>query len=304
MTKTRHSGLADGLAALMAYRERPETSEPITPVKTNWTVVPANDNAEPEDIVDFGFERHLRITPSVQEIFRHVQAGPVARNDAGQVVGIGGLRFSDGSQKEKAYCYGPEGKLIQYDATMPAGAMLGTRDKADGQLGGSGHKEAETIANNVRLAQIMGTDYPVFVRRGERRNGSGLSHNEAIDALADAYANTPVLPEVKVYPTGLPCGQQRPSEAFVGLAKGKKGESGTIAWEDIASSMVSREIWRETLLMLADDDVATLDHALEAKTMQDIGEAHGFTGKRAQRMGKRILHAANDNLAEAMKIAS
>lgn len=302
MTKTRHAGLADGLTALMAYRNRPE--QELAPVKTNWTVIPANDNADPEEIADFGFERQLRITPSVQEIMRHVEGGPITKNKSGRTVGIGGLRFSDGSQTEKAFCYGPEGKLIQFDATMPVGAMLGTRDKADGQLGGSGHKESETIANNTRLAQIMETDYPVFTKRGTRRNGPGYSHGESVIMLASAYANTPMLPPIKKYPAGLPCGQQRPSEAFVGLAKGKKGESGAIAWEDVASSMVGREIWRDTLAYMAKGDTDTLDRALDAKTMQEIGEAHGFSGKRAQRMGKRILRAANDNLAEAMKVAS
>ncbi|MBZ9888111.1 hypothetical protein LB559_09180 [Mesorhizobium sp. BR1-1-3] len=295
----RHADFAD---QLLAWRNKPEG--PIEPVKTNWTVVPANDNAEPEEIVDYGFERHLRITPSVEEIMRHVATGPEARNEDGAVVAIGRLRFSDGNQTEKAYCYGPEGKLIQYDAPMPLGAMLGTRDKPDGQLGGAGFKLSDVERSNNGLAALLDTDYPIYVKGTTRKNGPGYSRNESVEILAAAYANTPVLPTVKHYPPGLPCGSTRPYEAFVGIAKGKKGESGAIAWEDVASSMVSREIWDATLRFLADEDIATLDTAMTAKNMREIGEAHGFVGKRAERMGKQILSAANDNLAEARAISA
>jgi hypothetical protein len=295
----RHADLAE---QLIAWRNRPEG--PIEPAKTNWSVIPANDNANPDEIVDYGFERHLRITPSVEEIVRQVADGPETRNEEGTIVAIGKLRFSDGGQTEKAYCYGPEGKLIQYDALMPIGSMLGTRDKPDGQLGGTGFRQSDVERSNNGLAALLDTVYPVHIRSGERRNGRGYSRAESIAMLAEAYANTPVLPTIKHYPPGLPCGSARPYEAFVGMSKGKKGESGAIAWEDIASSIVSREIWDETLRCLSASDTQTLDHAMTAKNMREIGEAHGFVGKRAERMGKQILAGANDNLAEAMRIAA
>lgn len=298
----RHASLAEQLKALLAFRNRPEG--PIEPEHTNWSVIPANDNSDPEEVVDYGFERQLRITPSVEEIMRNVKSGPTARNSDGQIVRIGKLRFSDGEQAERAYTHGPDGTLIQFDARMPAGAMLGTRDGLESQLGGKGYTDAELEQSNLYFAGMLDTIEPRYIKRTARRNGKSYTADESRVMLAEAYANTPVLPPVAKLKAGLPCGGKRIADSFIGMQKGKKGESGAIAWQDISSSMAQREIWQETIAQLAAEDIKTLDAATEAKTMRQIGEAHGFFGKRAERMGKRILAAANDNLADAMKISA
>lgn len=303
---SRHASMADQLKTLLEYRSRPEG--PIEPTQTNWRTTPANDSAandnNPEEIADFGFERQILIMPSVQEIARNIEAGPTVRNDAGQIISIGELRFSDGKQTEKAYCVGPEGKVIQFDAKMPVGAMLGTRDKADRQLGGTGAKHSEIAASGRYYAEVLATDYPVYRKGAGRRNGKSYTRDESAAMLAEAYANTPNLPAVTYCPPALPCGSARPDESFVGMRKGKKGESGAIAWEDVASSIASRETWNATLAYLSEKDVKTLDTAIEAPNTYAIGSADGYTGRSAWRHGKRALLAANDNLRKAMGIAA
>lgn len=296
----RHTSIAEQLKGFMAYRTRPETKEPIVPVKSNWTVIPANDNVAPEEIVDFGFERKLLITPSVKEIMLNVDGGDVERNDNGQEVRIGRLSFSDGTQTERAYTHGPEGKLVQYDARMPTGAMLGCREKADSQLGGRGDSQSYTEQSNLYFAQMLGAIEPRYIKGGKRKNGKSCTADEARGILVEAYANTPVMPKVKKFKKGLPCASPRVADSFLGMQKGKKGESGTIMWQDIAGHIVQREIWEAAMAYVSDNDVETLDAALEAKTFADIG---GTGSKRAaERRGKRRLLAANDNICNAMNI--
>ena len=297
----RHGSLAEQLKALLEYRNRPETVEPV---KTNWTTVPANTNADPAEIADYGFERHLRITPSVEEIMRQVDANPPERNDTGQIVRIGKLRFSDGNQTERAYTHGADGKLIQYDAPMPVGAMLGTRDKAETQLGGRGYSNEDLLRSNDHFAELLGTIAPRYVKGTKRRNGKSYTADESRAMLAEAYANTPTLPPVKRYAPGLPCASQRIADCFVGMQKGKKGESGAIAWEDIAMSKVNKEIWDAALAYMTKGDTKTLDAAMSARNTYSIGSDHGYSGRSAWRNGKRALLAATDNLREALKLSA
>lgn len=295
----RHSSLADQLKALIAYRSRPEG--PIEPVKTNWRTQPANDNADPEEVAEFGYERSWRMTPSVNEIMRHVEGGPTVKNEDGQIIRIGGLRFSDGTQTERAYTYGADGKLIQYDALMPIGAMLGTRDKTDAQLGGA-ENPFETKSSNQYFAEMLGALPHRFKTGGKRVSGRSYTAEESRAMLAEAIANTNAMPAVTYCAPGLPCGSAKVADSFVGMQKGKKGESGSIAWEDLASARIHRDAWAETLAYLSKEDVDTLDRAMEAKTVADLG---GDTPKRtAIRKGKERLIAANDNLVAAMKAVS
>lgn len=296
---TRHGSLAEQLKALLAYRNRPE-GEP-EPIKTNWTTIAADDNADPEETEDFSFERNLLVTPSVQEIAKQVRTGDIERNEHGQIVRIGKLRFSDGTQTEKAFTTGPDGNIIKMDARMPVGAMLGTTEKVKEQSGGKGYTTAQLEQSNLFFATMLGTIEPRYVKRTKRRNGPSLNAEQSRIELAKAIANTDVMPLVKRYKTGLPCGGQRVADSFLGMQKGKKGESGAIAWEDIATHKVNREIWDETIAALSTEDTETLNTAMKGKTLREIGEAHGFVGKRAERMGKKILRAANDNLAAALK---
>ncbi|TIN83114.1 hypothetical protein [Mesorhizobium sp.] len=280
---------------LMAWRNKPEG--PIEPVKTNWSVIPANDN-NPEDVADLGIERSWRITPSVGEIMASVATHDVERNDDGQIVRIGKLRFSDGAQTERAYCYGVDGKLVQYDARMPTGAMLGTRDKPETQLGGTGHTERSTVRSNSYFAEVFDVEYPEYVKAGKRRTGKVLmTQAEQLSVLASEP-----WPEIKMCPPSLPCGTERVAENFVGMHKGKKGESGAIAWEDIAMARVHREIWDETVRMLSEKDIETLDAALDARNLAEV--APGGHRRTAERRAKRELQAANDNLVAARKIAA
>lgn len=280
---------------MLAYRNRPE-GEP-EPIKTNWTTVSANDNASPEDVVDLRYDRRLECVPSIKAIADEMHKEPVVVR--GHTVAIGKLRFSDGTQTEKAYTRGPEGAVIQYDAILPAGAMLGTKENADAKAGGSENQNSVRVSN-AYFADVLGTTRHRYKSgKRDKKRGKSYSAAESQAMLDAAIANTENMPPVKVYPPGLPCGSSSVRDSFVGMRKGKTGSGGAIAWEDIASSMVHREIWEDTLMALKADDKRTLDSALTAGTLSDISP--GGTKRGSRKRGKRYLLAANDNLAEAIR---
>jgi hypothetical protein len=283
--------------AMLAYRNRPE-GEP-EPVQTNWSTVAANDN-NPEDVVDLRHERDLRMTPSVDEIMHSVAMNEVERNEAGQVVRIGKIRFSDGTQTEKADALGIDGDVITIDARMPVGAMLGTREKSERAAGGAIAQSFTKMSNNY-FADLLGTGAHRYLPRTVRRNGTNRTAEQSREDLAQAIANTATMPNVKRYPDALPCGQKNAADAFLGMRITPSGKGGSMAWDDLATKSEARRQWREVLRDLRDEDRAVLDVAMEAKNMREIGITLGAWGKTAERKGKRALIAANDNIAAAIK---
>jgi hypothetical protein len=297
----RHGSLSEQLQALLAYRNRPEG--PLEPMGSNWTVVPSNDNASTDEISDLGHERKILTTPSVEEIMRQVETGDVEINESGQTIRIGNLRFSDGTQTEKAYKFGPDNKLVQYDRVMPVGAMLSCREKTDSALGGRGYTGRELVNSNRFYADSFGVDVPRKASRSPRRNGPGYSRDEMQAMLDEAIANTNHMPAVTRCPPGLPAVAERIGDNFNGMKVSVTGGAGSSTWQDISGSIVQREVWDAALAEMRSEDVATLDRALDAKTLADVGMAAGQTRAYADKKsgGRKRLKAANDNLARALK---
>lgn len=294
----RHGSLAEQLAALKAYATTPD-HEP-EPIQTNWTTIPANDN-EPEEVAEMTVERRWRMKPSTAEILRQVATGDVERNEVGQVVRIGKLRFSDGSQTEQAMKVTIDGKVVSFQARMPVGAMLGMKDAAESQLGGEEDSQ-HVKASNAYFADALDTLPHRYKAGSKRRQGKNYTRAESVELLAAAIANTDMSKVVRTYyPTGLPCGSAKVADSFLGMQKGKKGESGSVMWQDIVSAREARMAWGWAVASLADDDRRVLDAAVSAKSLGQVGSSLGFTGKRAERRGKRALLAANDNLARAIE---
>lgn len=302
--RTRHSKMAEQLAALLTYRNRPE-GDPVQST-TNWTTIPANDN-NPEDLTDMRSERLREMTPSVEAIMRSVAAGDIERNDSGQIVRISVLRFSDGSQTERAYTTGPDGKLLRYDARMPVGAMLDTREKAKVEAGGSENPQ-EAAASDRYFAEMFGVRLSARISAGRnKRTGKSYTAEESQAMLAAARANTdPAKITYTRYPAGLPRAGSRIADSFLGMRKSGCAGNGSMPWTDISTALVERETWAATVAYLSERDVRVLDKAMEASNLADVGVAAGQTRHYADKRsgGSRVLKAANDNLAEAIKLAA
>ncbi|MEY9198688.1 hypothetical protein ABIA16_003804 [Sinorhizobium fredii] len=298
----RHASLADQLTAFRLYVTTPD-HEP-EPVQTNWSTAPANDN-NPEEVAELRHERKRIVTPSVAEIMRQVREGEEDRNEAGQVVRIGKLRFSDGKQTERAYRLTIDGKLEQYDARMPTGAMLGTRDKVDTALGGSENPQ-EVTESNIYFAEMLDTRRHNYVTgkkfRGERDRST---REEAKRELAEAYANTDMSKVTFTrYPDGLPCGSQKVADSFLGMQKTTCAGGGSAMWQDIVSQREERKEWLDAVSFMADDHLEILTMSTKASSLKQIGAARGYKGQYAIEAGRRLLVAANDNFQQAMELAT
>lgn len=298
MTKsTRHGSLSEQLKALMAYRNRPE--EEYEPMQTNWSVTPAANDNDPEEVADMGFERKRLVTPSVQAIMECVATGEVETNDRGQTVSIGRLRFSDGNQTEVGYVLGIDGDVIQADIRMPTGSMLGCRDKTDVQSGGSADPR-HIVDSNHYFAATLDTQPSRYIPSKKRRNGQSFTAEQSAKALAEAYANTDMSKVTYTrYPKGLPCGSPKIADSFLGMRKTTCGGGGGEAWEDTLSAMIERNVWFDALQDLKDRDRDILDAAMTAKNFTSVSP--GGSDRGARKRGRRELLAANDNLAAAIK---
>jgi len=298
---SRHSSLAEQLAGLKFYSQRPIGEH--QPSKTNWSTETSNDNAE--DLADLHIERRWSTRPTEMEIMREVAKDETLTghhiDGSGKkrkvTVGIGKLRFSDGTQTEKAYRRSIDGKIIQYDARLPVGAMIGVVEREERILGG------DDVASNEGYSHFYKgkrSNHAVKKARGTRVD---FTKAEARQMLVDAIKNTPAMPEVKVCKDGFPWKPSGLRELFMGLEKGRKGETGSVAWTDITDSLAQREMWSASIDKLTGSDKKTLDDAVVARSFADLGgEGHKRT---AQRRGKARLIAANDNLMEVInKMAS
>ncbi|PKA39648.1 hypothetical protein CWR43_30750 [Rhizobium sullae] len=121
--------------------------------------------------------------------------------------------------------------------------------------------------------------------------------------LAEAYANTPIMPETKHYSDGLPHEPSNLRQLFIGGRKGKKGESGSRAWQNIYTEKENRETFSRGLDAMQDTHVRVLTEAMTAKRLSELGETRGYRGRHAIDAGRRLLRAANDNFEMAMELA-
>lgn len=296
----RHGSLAEQLPAVRRFATEPDHQP--EPLQTNWSVVPANDN-NPDEIEDLKHDRKRLVTPSVAEIMKNVATGEVERNEAGQVIRIGKLRFSDGTQTEKALRLTIDGGVEEYAARMPAGAMLGSRDKVDVALGGDDNPQ-EVTESNQYFADMLDTKKARYLT-GKKHKGPRvrMTADEARAELAMAYANTDMSKVTFTRcPDGLPCGSAKIADSFLGMQKTTCAGGGSMMWQDIVTAMADRKEWFDAVDELKPKDREVLEAAKTAKTYEDVGISIGQTPKYAKYNGggKRALIAANDNLMAAI----
>lgn len=340
--KPRHRDLSE-LSALLAMRSRPAgvaegvPAEPTPQISSNWRLTPANDNKQPED--GFQNERSVEIIPSEQDLEnsyakvivryrpepmmlaggrheaqragREIHAIPVEGDfgygthvdeDGNQhkvITRIGKLRFSDGTQTERGHKLVLE-KVVEAQIDMPVGAMLGGRERSTRDKGG----EEDCSGSNAHYRWMVdgrtATPPKLRPKKQEREKTTKAQDRQA---LADAYANTPVMPEIKRYPDGFPASPTNLRQLFIGGRKGKNGESGSQAWEDIYSEKQERDRFQRGLDAMQDAHVRVLTEAMSAKRLAELGETRGYKGRHAIDAGRRLLRAANDNFVRAMELA-
>ncbi|KQY53123.1 hypothetical protein ASD46_01335 [Rhizobium sp. Root491] len=334
----RHRDLG-AMNGLLAFRNRPTGAAEGSGVRmkgfsalaTNWSIVPTNDNVPTED--GFGNEREVQYEPSIQLIMesvekievrerpepsmlsakgkREIHAIPVGGlveygsyvDNEGKrhkcIVRIGSLRFSDGSQKEKGQKL-VLGEAVDTEIRMPVGAMLGCNEKSARDKGA---EIDETGSNSHYRWMVKGKTARQPKRKTRSKVRVAISKAEARAMLAKAIENTPVMPEIKKCPDGFPFGPTALRQLFIAGRKGKNGETGSQAWEDIAVESENKRQFEIALESMLDSDVRILADAVEAKSLAQLGEARGYKGRHAVDAGRSLLRAANDNFERALELA-
>lgn len=307
---TRHASLAEQLSAIRrAVTEPDHIPEPL---QTNWSTTVANDN-NPEDVESLKQDRLWDISPSTGEIMRQVENFEEVKNDRGQTVRWGSLRFSDGTQTEQGFKVTADGDVVAHQFVVPPGGMLGTTDKERVQRGGDENPEDATSTRNYfsgretkfRPAGLFNALRSKPVKRTKQKDRTGpKTKAEERQWLADAIAGTAVMPAVKKIEDGFPASPANLAQLFPGLVKVCTGSSGSQAWNDIATLREDRDEWFKWVASLKDEDRSVIDVARTAGSYVDLADK-GTPRRTAFRQGKARLIAANDNLMAAMnKMAS
>lgn len=342
----RHSKMAEQLAPLLKWMNRPEgllpdedKPEEIAPIKTNWNVVPDNDNPRPEGHKS---ERSREITPSVEMIERemasatyrdaparavlkggkaydrghrveYVQSpdgGDIKRNRYGQLERIGNIRFACGHEgeydtpSETAYKLGPDGAVVMTKVRTPTGGIVGQSERPS-RIEGAEDSPSEVKASNDYFAEMLGTGRHRYIPGStKKRKGKSYTATESRAMLAEAVANTKKMPKVRKCPTALPCGSARVADSFLGMKKASCAGGGLQGWEDICTALVNREIWAETIDAMKMKDIEVLQKVTAGKANGVIDLVPHLRGGNAYAAGKKALEAANQNFSATMRKVS
>lgn len=306
--------LAAQLSAVLEFRNRPDNAP--DPLRSNWSTDPStviadgvfDGDDEPEAMSE---DLLLEITPSIAQIKREIRFGDVVRRDPeaknSPIVSIGKLRFSDGSQHERAMVNGATGVEVK-KVRMRAGTMLGSAEKLGGTHGGTS-PSAVSISNTNMTGRILGWEvdengertaksknfrgYIPAIRK--RRKGKSMTAAQSRINLAGAIANTQNMPPVTYCPPGIATGTARYSDQFIGMKIGSTGKGGAPNWVDEFMALRDHENWQTAVRAADTENLKVITKALTAKSIAELGD-YGHRRTR-ERQGWRKLTAANDNLS-------
>lgn len=236
-------------------------------------------------------------------------SGDLERNRHGQIVRIGNLRFAGADEHginptEWVECVGDGGAVMLKRLRARTGAMLHSKERRD-DIKETTDTDALKSSNDY---------YQNFVLSSPKRS---KAKQRAVKRVKDDMPNPPLPPtsmsfeEARAWAglpfvkkdkqAALPAAPKRLADLFIGCKKADCHGGGSQAWSDISTALVSKEIWTVAMSRLSETDVVSLSAVRDAQTYADVGKAHGHTGSYAEKAGKRLLMAANDNLGELIK---
>lgn len=235
--------------------------------------------------------------------------GHFERNQHGQIVRIDNLHFAGADEHginptEWTECVGEGGEVVVKRLRMRTGAMLHSKERRD-DIKETTDAEALKASNDhfynfVLPSPKRSKGKPKVAKRSKcdmpnpPTPPTSMSFEEA-----RAWAGLPFVEKDKQ--TALPAAPKRLADLFIGCKKSDCHGGGSQAWSDISTALVGKEVWAAAMAKLSKSHKVSLSAARDAKTYEDIGKAHGHDGSYAEKAGRRLLMAANDNLGEIIK---
>lgn len=327
--KPKNGHLASDLGMLLTWARM---RKPLDLDGTNWMRHDNDNYAEGEDRPASNLQRRMRPGSSDAELKSYIEkAGPLgvrkhARlggggaweveptdvtmqtvpDDAGKlhrtVVRAGKLRIANGNTKIQTKSI-EAGKTKIKMVRAEAGTILWQDDKF-GEMLGPEPNPAEKVRSATYWSSLYKVDRSSLVETGE--DGSEklrfiprgkMRRKVRFTAEDHAVLLAGPRPPVKKYPDGLPLGSEDIGASFVGgWISNPKGKQPLERWEDISDEMARQGEFERWAAALPANERKALNLATKAANLQEIGEAFGKKEKTAERFGKRIIKAANDNL--------
>jgi hypothetical protein len=336
----RHRGLSERLASLLTWRaaSRPTvelvTNWRLVP-KNGERGADEEDIPEEEDEPQRQLERDrlMDTRPNVKQMLQmfgdglDIDRGTGVRRTQpsqwptkeqkvpGPAIRINGLRFSNGAAEESCYVL-KAGRVVWGKVKMPTGSLMfygaapgrrgfrtvdkftemrGPDDDEDRSVSA---KEELDVSNAFWATELRTQPHRYIPSDRRRRRKRIMSQADQIQLLAD----NDNWPPVTKYPAGLPCGQKRAADAFLGGCHASTGNCGSVGNPHPVMDRLEAE---EIRASISEADRCVLDKALTAQTFEDIGKFVGKTGKNAERVGKQALLDATGRLAHALnKVAA
>jgi len=304
----KNGHLSAQLASLMQWAR---IRKPLSLNGTNWMQAD-NDNYEGEVTAPkpaSNLERRIRPGSTDAELKSFIRkAGPCSEwkhakfggggewelmpTDPAWPTRAGKLCIANGNQEERGH-------------RLPRGAILYQPDDFRELLGPEPDKD-EKARSLSYWHKLMSYDAdtascrlmePIrYKRAGRMRRKVLMTQAEQLEVLA-----TQPHPPVTHCRPGLPCGHEDIGTQFVGgWTSNTKGKSGVERWQDVSDELSRQAEWGKWFMALPKEQRKALTIACTAANFRAIGEAFGKSGKNAERYGKRVLVAANDNLKKLM----
>ncbi|MFK4823769.1 hypothetical protein ACI0FM_03065 [Paenochrobactrum sp. BZR 588] len=234
--------------------------------------------------------------------------GDFERNQHGQIVRIGNLQFAGEDEyginpTEWVECVGDAGAVMFKRLRMRTGAMMHSKERRD-DIKETTDAEALKASNDYYLNFVLpspkrGKVKPKVAKRPRcDMSNPPLPPTSLSFEEARAWAGLPYMK--KDSQAALPAAPKHLADLFIGCKK-SDCHGGSQAWADISTALVGKEQWTAAMSQLTKTDIVSLNAVRDAQTYADIGKAHGHTGSYAEKAGKRLLMAANDNLGEIIK---
>lgn len=310
--------MAEQLKPLLDWRRMQQR---ILPSSTNWRQAD-NDNYD-EDHADnrpaVDAERRYRAGPSpnalikaagsVKPTFRHqfYKEGKYPRRVELDCLPLfptkmGKLKFSNGNHVESCRVWKGK-KLVKGIARVPRGAIRHYENEFT-ELLGEGPDPVEMQRRLSYWTRTMSWNpergrqelEPVeFKKAGRIRRKVLITPSEQAEMLAAPR------PPITYCKPGLPCGHEDIGSQFIGgWISTTKGSQPPERWQDISDELSRQAEFERWAAALPPEQQKALNLAVTAANFQEVGEAFGKQGKNAERFGKKVVVAANDNLKKVM----
>ena len=316
--KNKH--MTEAMRPLLAWRNM---SKPISTGGTNWMQADNDNYEDPGARPAIYPERRLRLTDKPDALKRYAaKAGPTVEWRHAKFEGIGEVenrptditlqtvvdKRDESDRVTKSHrtivragkLRIANGQTMRDNVRVEEGTILYLDDRF-GELLGPDPKPADAERSSSYWLKLMSNEGRNELEKLDYKPTGKLRRKEIITAEERRALLAGPLPPVTRYKPGIAHGTPDIGSQFLGgWISNPKGKQPPERWQDISDEMARQAEFQRWANALPEEERKALHLATTASTFREIGEAFGKKDKNAERQGKKVLKAANDNLRRIM----